>query len=428
MKKIGIAMAFCAILIASNGFAQTENIPWLQKQAMKKNAPQLKSGVVGSYPRHTDEYNWGTDWALYQTIETSYNSVGDPVSIEYNQTGVRRRNLYSYNNQHLQTEEINQVYSGSAWVNQSRITTTYNNLGYDLEYRMEQWSGSAWILQTGIQSAYELDGDRVKVVTMKDWKSESSTWVNSARETYTYSGTDRRYASVIREEWTNAWLNVSKMEVSWSGNNPTQFLSYTYEGGAWVLSGKTTYEWLGNNSSVMIMYSYVGADTWMQSIRSTTTLDSHGNITLSQSEMYFLNAWTILSATSYDLTYSGNNLTQRITKSFAGGLWGNQLKEVFSNFASLSTDLTLVPDAGLTVFPNPAGEQAVVRMTLVKSGTFTLSVISLTGQKMLEESLTGQGSDVNYQLNLKKVPAGSYLLIARDKQGNEIGKSRLIRN
>ena len=93
----------------------------------------------------------------------------------------------------------------------------------------------------------------------------------------------------------------------------------------------------------------------------------------------------------------------------------------------MSTDPTLLADAGLSIFPNPAGKQAIVRLSLPEAGLVTLSVISMTGQRILEETVTTNGSDLNYQLNLNKVRPGSYLLIARDKQGNEIGKTRLIK-
>lgn len=427
MKKTGMLIAVCIIMSAANCLAQGENIPWLHKQAMKKNALHLKTGVEGSYPRHVDEYNWGTDWSLYQTRDITYNTGGDPVIIEFNQGGARHRNLLAYNDQHLLTEDVSQIYSGTTWNNTTRSVTTYNNLGYEIEYRSEQWNGTAWVLSTGQQITYEMDGDRLRVATFKNWTPATSTWVNSTRETYTYSGTDQRYSSFIAEQWNNAWVYLSKMDVSWNGNNVAQFISYAYEGGAWVPTGKITYDWGENNSSVMVMYTYLGTDTWLQSMRTTTNFDSHGNQTLSQVEMYFGNAWMMISATRYQLTYAGNNLTMRITQSFDTVQWANILKEVFSNFASLGTDVNLIPDVGLTVFPNPAGQQALVRISLPESGDFTLSILSMTGQKISEESLSGQGSDINYQLNLEKVPPGSYLIIARDKQGKELGKTRLIR-
>jgi hypothetical protein len=152
----------------------------------------------------------------------------------------------------------------------------------------------------------------------------------------------------------------------------------------------------------------------------------------------YLTSWAVFIAIRFQLTYSGNNLTERITQAFSmfpptvqgassGLMYINKLKEVFSNFASMSTDITPLA-AGLTVFPNPAGKQAIVRLSLLKAGSVTLSVFSMTGQKILEETITANGSDVNYQLNLNGVRPGSYLLIARDKQGNEIGKTQLVKD
>jgi hypothetical protein len=316
--------------------------------------------------------------------------------------------------------------TGGIWVNQSRQVTTYNNLGYQLESRDEQWNGTSWDLTSGTQTSYEMEGNRFNVMIFKDWNTETSSWVNSMRETYTYTGTDIHYSSAIQDMWDNTWVPTRKSEYTWNGNMIAESLDYSYENNAWSLQGKTVFEFQANNSMIFTSYIYLGPDNWMGSSRYTAINDSHGNTTMVQMDI-FMTAWTIFSATRYQLTYSGNNLTRRITQNAAGPIWNNIRKEEFSNFASMSTDISLLPDAGLSVFPNPAGKQAIVRLSLLTAGTVTLSVISLTGQRILEETFAANGSDINYQLNLSKVRPGSYLLIARDKQGNEIGKVRLIK-
>lgn len=427
MKKIGITLAVSAILLSANVLAQENYMPFLLKESLKRNAAQLKSGIVGSYPQHTEEFNWATDWVAYRTIETSYETFGEPKAIEYNQNGNRTRDLYSYNGDNKVTEVIHQSMTGGVWVNQTRQVTAYNNLGYASESRYEQWNGTSWDLASGSQTTYEMDGNRIMIMTTKDWKTDTSTWVNSTRETYTYTGAGIFYSTVITDTWDNAWVPTIKMEFTWNGNMIAESLDYNYQDNAWNLQGKTVYEFQSNNSMIMTSYTYLGPDNWMGSFRITLTNDSHGNTTLNQMEMY-TTAWTVLSATRYQLTYAGNNLTQRIRQTAAGPIWNNTLKEVFSNFASMSTDITLLPDTGLSVFPNPAGKQASVRLSLLKAGSVTLSVFSMTGQKILEETITANGSDVNYLLNLKGVRPGSYILIARDKQGVEVGKTRFIKD
>jgi hypothetical protein len=108
-------------------------------------------------------------------------------------------------------------------------------------------------------------------------------------------------------------------------------------------------------------------------------------------------------------------------------MWQNYKKEVFSNFASLGTGVTVMPDKGLSIYPNPAGKQATVRMTNVEPGSVTFSLLSMTGQKVLEEIVNGNGNDIHFELNLERVPRGTYLLMALDRNGAEIGKTRLIK-
>jgi hypothetical protein len=438
MKKIGFSLAFCALLFAANGLAQDRYMPYLIKESIRKSAEQLKSGTIGNYPQHTVEYTWGTtDWVLFRTIETSYKSFGEPDVIEYQQGENTTREMYFYNDQHQQTQVTTQEMVGGSWADQSRYLTTYNNQGLGIEYSYEEWIGSAWVRKNGSQVTFEMDGDRVSVMTSKNWEESSSTWVFSMRETYSYAAAGLHFASVIMDMWDNAWVPTLKSEYTWSGDRYTQSLDYTYEEGVWVLSRKTTYEYEGATSAIWTSYSYIGEDTWMALSRMTLLYDSHGNTTLNQTEM-MMPDWTVFSATKFLLTYSGNNLTERIIQSYsmfppaAEGAartiqWRNVMKEVYSNFASMSTDVTPLETAGITVFPNPAGTQATISLSLLKTGLVTLQVISINGQKIVEETFTASGLDVNYQLNLKKVPRGSYLLIASDKQGVEIGKARLIR-
>ncbi|MFA5815849.1 MAG: T9SS type A sorting domain-containing protein [Bacteroidales bacterium] len=428
MKKIGITLAVCAILFTTNGLAQNTNVPYLIKESLRKNAAQLKSGIVGSYPRHTEEFNWVADWILYRTIETSYTSFGEPSAIEYTQGANKSRDLYSYDAQHNQTERKAQNWTGGTWVDSERWTYTYNASGYETETRHEQWNGTLWDLKNGTQSAITMDGNRISVVTMKTWNDDTNTWDNSLRNTYTYTGSGANFATVVMEEWTTQWVFTVKAEYTWSGNQVSESIMYVYENGAWKRSSKYVYEHPDSNTNVMTISMDDEAGGWTETSRITTRVDSHGNATLNQMEMY-MGTWTIFSGTRFQLTYSGNDLTQRITEQFSfGSDWANTLKEVFSNFASLSTDITLMPDSGLSVFPNPAGKEAIVRLSLLKAGSVTLSVVSMTGQEILKETISANGSDVNYQLNLKGVRPGSYILIARDKQGVEVGKTRFIKD
>jgi hypothetical protein len=417
--------------------AQNIYTPYLVKESARIKATQLKTGIVGSYPRHTEEFNWETDWVLFRTIETSYTSFGEPAAIEYTQDGNKTREIFSYDGQHNEIERVYQNYSGSAWVNSERHVASYNASGYQTETRDEEWNGTSWDLKFGTQSVITQDGDRIQVVTSKGWNSDTQAWENTTRQTYSYNGTGTNYGSVIIETWNGQWVNSVKMDYTWASNAISEVIVFNYEDNAWKRASKYVYEYPNSTTDVFTVYMDDGSGGWTPTSRITSTVDSHGNLTLEQTEMYITD-WMIFMASRYQLTYAGNNLTQRITQTYSmfepatvgittGSSWKNTLKEVFSNFASLSSDVTTLPDAGLSIFPNPAGKETMVRLSPQKAGAIILSVVSMTGQIILEKEFTVNGADVNFQLNLHDVRPGSYLLIARDKQGAEIGKSRLIK-
>jgi hypothetical protein len=429
MKKIGFPIVICALLLAASGFSQVNRTPYLVQELQKQHSVQLKSGMAGSYPQHTEEFNWATDWVLYRVIETSYEDFGEPEIIVITQNSGKTKELYSYNEKQLLTKLEKQNFTGGIWVKDTQERSSYNAAGYETEYVVEAWSGSAWVTQSGRQMAYTMDGNRVMVVVGKEWDPDTQAWINSWRETYTYSGSGTNFATVVMESWDTQWVNSSKMEYTWTGAEITQVIIYEYENSDWKRSAKFVYEIPDASTTVFTMYGDDGAGGWDPATRLTSHTDSHGNLTLEVTEMYS-GTWMVFASTRYTLTYSGNNLTQRITEEsslMTGNVWNKTLKEVFSNFASLSANISALPEDGITVFPNPTGKQATVRLSLLKAGSVTLQVVSMTGQRIREETFTANGSDINYLLDLSEVQPGSYLLIARDRDGNEIGKTRLIR-
>lgn len=436
MKKIGIAIVLCSMLFVNNSIAQEKPLPFLFKESIKRGAEQLKQQMSESYPGHTEEFRWETDWIPLRTIETSYETFGSPKVIEITQDENKTRELYAYNNQHRETEVVEQQFIDGDWVNLSRHSLSYNNQGMVTQFLDEEWTGTEWQTKGGMQLIYEMEDDQLVVLTSKFWNEETSEWENSMRETYTYSGSGTNFTSAVMEMWDGEWKLTMKYEYSWDSDKMLESMSYTYENGEWLLMSKTVYEF-SDEKDVMTSYSYIGPDEWMPSSRSTTLYDDHENVTLETTEMY-MEDWMVLFAGKFLLTYSGDNLTQRITQTYSmfppatqgttsGLFYVNALKEVYSNFASLSTEVAQLPVLEMSVFPNPAGKEALVRLSHAKAGPVTLTVYAMTGQEIIKETFTCNGSDVNHQLNLSEVLPGSYLLILRDNLGIEIGKTRLIK-
>lgn len=437
MKKSMISFAVCFFILTFNGMAQEKHPSAIHDKTATRNVINLKSGLVGSYPQHIVEYQWVTDWVLSKTTEISYTGIGEPSTIEVEQAdGTKIRDRYTYDSQNRQTENLTQSWIEGNWVNQSRMVLIYNDQGYEAENRVEYWQNDAWIMLGGSQITYEWDGNRVTRMTIKNWNPALSAWENYYRETISYPGTGSQYQTTVNEYWENDWVKTGKHEYTWNNDRISEDLAYIYQEDQWVLSGKTFYEY-PDLKYIVTSFTYLGSDNWMPTKRYTIEFDTHGNTILNQTEMYAVN-WMITTAARFQLTYSGNDVTERITQTYSiyppggqqgtmTGTWKNLIKEVFSNFASLSVNTLHLPEAGISVFPNPSGDQVVIRLSLPETGRITLSVLSINGQKMLEENFISNGLEINHSLNLSKISQGSYILKAVDKNGMEIGKTLLIK-
>ena len=101
----------------------------------------------------------------------------------------------------------------------------------------------------------------------------------------------------------------------------------------------------------------------------------------------------------------GNNNNQNQHWSFA-----NSSKNLLDDNKELINE---VPKVNL--YPNPASE--VINIEGLEDGeSYTVSIISMTGQKLLAQSFVQKGN--NYQLNTVKLPAGTYILSVSGKMTN----------
>ncbi len=387
---------------------------------------QLYPALKGCYPRHAEWFLGAPDWTHFQSIEISYTPSGDPAIIEYDQSGTRTRVLCFYNEQRLETERLYQDLVGAEWKNSRREVNKYTPLGHPEEILYEAWRDNAWVIVDGNHFIYVMDGDRIMTATGEVYVD--FYWVVSSRKVYSYIGTDSHYVSITIEHPTGqTWVPEMKTDYTWNGDRWGQVFTSHYENGIWSFTGRTIYEWKENGSYVMTNFYHQDPDIWVPADRNTQDVDTHGNITLEQHEMAAGEGWSVVGFGKYKLTYEGDNLTQRIFMIYEWGEWVDYLKEEFSNFASLGTVPELIKGATFSIFPNPAGDQAWVRVSNLSTGTVSLSLVSVTGQTVLTEQVPVNGSDLLYQLNLSRLPGGTYIIMARDHLGHDIAKASLIK-
>ncbi|MFK8102803.1 MAG: T9SS type A sorting domain-containing protein [Saprospiraceae bacterium] len=81
--------------------------------------------------------------------------------------------------------------------------------------------------------------------------------------------------------------------------------------------------------------------------------------------------------------------------------------EKFTDF-NVGTTPSILVDFGLTVYPNPVGEELQIDFPEMLSGTIQLTLFNSVGQSIHQESL--QDANGKYQLNLANLTAGWYQL------------------
>lgn len=116
--------------------------------------------------------------------EAVYQTWNPATSVWVNSS----RSTYTYNGAGQELSELEQIWVGGNWQNESRITNTYVG-GWLSTSLSEIWLMPSGVWQNDTQSLYtnNLNGTPAQVI-VQEWNTGTSAWDNSARITFTYEG------------------------------------------------------------------------------------------------------------------------------------------------------------------------------------------------------------------------------------------------
>jgi hypothetical protein len=411
----------------------------LQKHLISQKN-RLKTELNDTYPQHVIEYHWDNSWNFWQTVDLKYNPWGFPTEIIYTigegEEASKTRKLYSYNTYMEETEVLEQYFDpeNGGWINLSRKRSQFEGK-YQTEFMYEIWADDHWEVNNGLQWVYSFDDHtRVSDIVTKEYVPELGTFENRTKQGYSYPNTTTSfYNEVYIDRWTGTdWLTFERWDYTWTSDMYWELLvyRYTHDNGVTVtLTSKVINDFRDYNI-IFTTYNAVGQDFYTET-RITVLVDDHANFILNKFEMGdgTKEGWNLFSALEYDLTYSGNNVIQRITKEyFEGAGWVNSIKEDFSDFISLSSKVPQKQEFNLTLFPNPASAQTVVNLSNLETDVVTVGVVAMNGQLISEETIEVSGNTANFTLNLVGFDPGIYMVLVFDRTGKKIGAARVIKN
>ncbi len=404
---------------------------------LKINQNKLKTGSSTDLPGTTQYFTWSdTVWTKESTITTVCNTAGNPISELWDQVILNdRKFFYSYNQDDLTTELLCRTLDHGVWKDSTRERWEFNSQKDQTLYVNEYFEQGAWAINDGVRSEFEYSGNLLIKEIYSKYNIDSKEW--DMNERYTYSYNNGILLSETIEVYTNGVWVLNARFTDFTGTQGRVDSSYVeiWSGAAWEKAAKEEFSYIGDFGMEILMYEYdtvgreyVKTDRWYQDY------NDQGNLKFFSWEIWSDTAWMMMVGMRTAETLENQRVILRITEAYyfdwmtgLGGAWENYTREEFSDFLKLGTDPLLTPSPGITCYPNPAGSQTTVSFTLPNTGNFVLAVFSLNGQKVLEQSISPGSSQFEYQLNLDKVPVGSYVLVATEPNSNVLGTIRIIK-
>jgi len=390
-----------------------------------KQQHRMKNSIVGSYPQQVDWYSWsGTAWTPSQVDHITYNGLGDPVTVINDlAAGTDVKITYEYNSFRMPTLILIQNLSGANWINIQRSRFEFDSWGNVTLEVVEKYQDGEWKTETGIKLEYELSGGKPVKYTISHYNPQTQLYTVVSRTTQTYDS-NGLVATMMNEVYeAGNWVNSSRVAYTWkSADEMASMLMENWETNQWVFYGRYDYTYTTYGSFTAIFNIYEPeSQQYMPYLRETTTYDSHGNLTLQTTEAWLGIMWMVTSGTKIDLTYQGNNPTQKITQEYSGMDYQNMTKEVFSNFLSLGKEEDIVGAPDMTVYPNPATDQLNIRLKdFPVNSSVRIEILDFQGRVVTTANLlTNPGTLL---MDLTSVPQGNYIVRVTSSTGKLLQK------
>jgi len=431
--------------------------------------PVYKS-TQGSFPQKINHFYWDvtTIWMAEYDKVVSYNSNGQILTeiwMDANTGDTTERTVYTYDNQGRETQILGQDWMNGAWENNWRDIYTYDMNDNREVYLYQLWQGGSWVTNSGYKSIYTYDANNnITQEVYQFWDNNINNWINWDKYIYAYDANGYVYEHIIQwwnggnqvwnsaykytftldgtgvitemivQNWDNpnsTWVNTNKyiniVWHIWNGylNDPEleSYTELTWNNGIWENYIKFSTTYVANGSYVQTIQYYSGGN-WVNSSRYSLTNDAHGNFNEYTYEYWSNNVWVIDFGYKNLLTYNGNDVIQCINQNYDHLMmvWVNSWKELYSDFmytqgiASGSST-----QAGISLFPNPAGETLNIRVDEYRMDIQSIEIVSMTGQVVYQMQINAPGQK-EFRIDVADFRNGVYFVKLQDASGIKVGK------
>jgi hypothetical protein len=184
--------------------------------------------------------------------------------------------LYTYNQEGLETEEINQLWNNGSWENSRRFLTTYYLNDLVTLYEEQSWNGTEWENSYQYASLYNND----LLLTEYDVQQWNGiVWDSLYKTIYSYY-TSGNLEMVIDQMWNGtSWNYEYKYSFHYNTNNDvSERLTEEWIEGSWKNSLKDIYTYNSQNQLELIASFWWSDSIWKESVEIYYAYDGKGNV------------------------------------------------------------------------------------------------------------------------------------------------------
>jgi len=413
-----------ALLLSLNTFAQYTTIHCSSANIIDSISVIDQSSDLSRYIFEYDANNNFTSvLRIRRPIETWLNDI------KYN---------FSYYNNGLTSERIEQHWESGAWLNYNKALYLYNLRGQIIEDTIYGWVNNNWFHSSIYSYTYNdtsaINFGLITSKMLRNWGG--SDWVNNFMETYSYDSLGRLSDDIYIMWVNNAWRNETKKHYTYDTlGRKTTFEFYEWNGTSWRNS--TRYRYYYNNYGLLSDTYFdqwqSSSGTWIACSVTHTAYNSNQliieetrtpliNISLSNffrmtyqyidnlisSALYEYKRDTDLTWTPMDrntFTHNDGRLATNVHEKWSNGAWEPyySLREIvdpdsniipfYSSYFSIKSHTSTGVEKTLASFyqfdlaqnyPNPFNPSTKIQYTLREAGKVKIEVFDITGCRVKE--------------------------------------------
>ncbi len=378
--------------------------------------------------RHWSIQWWtGSVWLEMNKYERNYDENGNPTeysSYMFNAADSTiiplTRITYAYSVKGLMTQQIEERYSSSSFINSKKTTYQYNDKDSLIQYIIEKWDNNSWSNSAKVVYDYDSQGNQTRINTY-GWNG--SIWDNSMKTEMQYDANNNMTLKTIEYWEDGAWLKYEKKTWSYNAQNLVSQLNFfRTSNNDWYEIGRTAYEYSATGKMLLEKGMSFEDNVWYDGSKDFYSYDAQ-DMLLEQTRTTYVKDSGWANSYKYSYTYSDGLMSTAAYYTWSNGAWtaGNtnlyytdhrnnrlyreacRLVFKYSNITDIEESRE--PAAPNEIFPNPAG--GMIYINNVNPGT-AYRIYDINGKPVLTGSYSGQ-------IDVSQLTPGVYLIFFSDK-------------